>query len=55
MEAMDTFEDGGWSFGMDVCAGTALAAERLEDGVEAFDRGELVVEDVCPRVSPLLR
>lgn len=29
-------------------------AERLEDGVQMLDRSELVVEDVGPRITPLL-
>jgi hypothetical protein len=36
-------------------SGSALAAERLEDGVYLVDGSQLVVEDVCPRVPPLLR
>lgn len=54
MESMDTLQDGGGSFGMDMCGRAAFAAQRLENGVEALDRGQLVVEDVCPCVSPLL-
>ena len=52
---MDTLQDGGWGFGMCMGAVGALAAERLEDGVYELDRRELVVEDVGPRVPPLLR
>lgn len=33
----------------------ALAAQRLEDGEQVLDGRELVVEDVGPRVTPLLR
>lgn len=54
VQSMDTLQDGGGSFGMDMGGGAALAAEGLEDGVEALDRRQLVIEDVCPRVSPLL-
>jgi hypothetical protein len=54
MEPMDALQHIGRSLDMDMCAGAALAAERLEDGVEQLDGGQLVVEDVCPRVSPLL-
>jgi hypothetical protein len=34
---------------------TLLAAQWLVEGVEVFDGGQLVVEDVGPRVTPLLR
>lgn len=54
MEAVDALQDISRSFDMDMCAGAAFAAERLEDGVELLDRGQLVVENVCPGVSPLL-
>jgi hypothetical protein len=55
MQAMDTLQDGGWSFGMRMGGVGAFAAEWFEDGVEELDRSELVVEDVGPRVPPLLR
>lgn len=41
------------SFSGDMGTG-ALAAQRLEDGEEVLDGRELVVEDVGPRVTPLL-
>lgn len=53
MKAGDALEGGLGGVGGDMCAG-ALAAQGLEDGVDVFDRGELVVEDICPRVAPLL-
>lgn len=54
MEAVDALQDLSRGFDMDVCGGAAFAAERLEDGVDLLDRGQLVVENVCPGVSPLL-
>ena len=38
MESMDALQDGSRRLGMDMCAGAAFAAERLEDGVEQLDR-----------------
>jgi hypothetical protein len=35
-------------------AGAAVAAQWLVEGVEVLDGGQLVVEDVGPRVAPLL-
>lgn len=54
VESVDALQDGSRGFGMDMCAGAAFAAQRLEDGVEQLDRRQLVVENVCPGVSPLL-
>jgi hypothetical protein len=54
MEPVDSLQNSGWCLGMRMRAG-ALAAEGLEDGIYELDRGELVVEDVGPRVAPLLR
>jgi hypothetical protein len=54
MQSMHPLQDRGGCLGM--CMGTgALAAEGLEDGIYELDRGQLVVEDVGPRVAPLLR
>ena len=54
MEAMNTFKDVGRR--LDMCVGGvgAFAAEGLEDGIQELNRGQLVVEDVGPRVPPLL-
>lgn len=52
---MDALQDGRWGFGMCMGAVGAFAAEWFEDGVDELDRRELVVEDVGPRVPPLLR
>ena len=51
---MDTLQDGRWGFGMGMGGVGAFAAEWFEDGVYELDRRELVVEDVGPRVPPLL-
>jgi hypothetical protein len=52
---MDTLQDRRWGFGMGMGGVGAFAAEWFEDGVYELDRRELVVEDVGPRVPPLLR
>jgi hypothetical protein len=54
MQPMDTLQDSGRSFGMCMGAVGPFAAEWFEDGIQELDRGELVVEDVGPRVPPLL-
>ena len=54
MKPVDSLQDRGWCLGVCMRAG-ALAAEGLEDGIYEFDRGELVVKDVGPRIAPLLR
>jgi hypothetical protein len=54
MQPVDSLQDRGRCFGVRMRAG-ALAAEGLEDGIYELDRGQLVVEDVGPRVAPLLR
>jgi hypothetical protein len=55
LERRDALEGGMGCFDGDMGAASSLScAQWLEDGVDVLDCGQLVVEDVCPGVAPLL-